>query len=403
MKKKLFIQVIHIIVILFLIGIIFSYAMFQGEFVSWFLFYSFLPFAVYSLVVCMYPFHQLHVERELNKQTYQAGDDFVATITVKRKGYFPLLYLIIQDVLPPHLEARYGKNASKIMTFPFFRKEIQIQYSLLHLPRGEHSFDYIRLKTGDFLGIVTKEADYENKITYLVYPKMMKVRVSDLVTDYEQGGLSSHSFLRQEGGFVSGVREYQAGDRFSWIDWKSSAKRNTLVSKEFEQKKTNYLTVVLDSFTTYGLEPRITFTASILSAYVKAGGNIQFISLGENVLVQLLQNPEYHLRQALYHLAFIQGGKRAQFPEILDREWGKWQLKTNILLIVTEMTEQLMFTLEAMIRQQCHLFIVIVKESERLLSSQEQVFVKRLKTKRVQIKVTTESEIPDVIVGVNSQ
>ncbi|MFC3883415.1 DUF58 domain-containing protein [Bacillus songklensis] len=403
MKKKIWIQVIHITVILVLAAITFAYAMFQGGFVSWFLFYSFMPFAVYSLMVCVYPLHHLHVERELTKQTYQAGDDFVATIIIKRKGHFPLLYLIIQDDLPAHLETHYGQNASKIMIFPFFRKEIQIQYSLLHLPRGEHSFDYVRLKTGDFLGIVEKETYYENKVNYLVYPKMIKVRVSDLFTDYEQGELSSHSFLRQEGGFVSGIREYQAGDRFSWIDWKSSAKRNTLISKEFEQKKTSHLTVVLDGLTPYGLEPRITLTASILSAYVKAGGDIQFISLGKNVFVQPLQNPEYHLRQALYHLAFIQGEKQGQFSEMLAREWGKWQLKTNILLIVSEMNEQLMFMMEAMVRQQCHLFIMMVKENERTLSPKEQALVKRLKSKRVQIKVTTESEFLDAIAGVNSQ
>ncbi|HWO98775.1 MAG TPA: DUF58 domain-containing protein [Bacillus sp. (in: firmicutes)] len=391
-------QAAPILLILFLLALTFIYAMFQGGFVSWFLFYSFAPFGCYSLAIMVYPLHRLEVQRELNKHVYQAGDEFTATIKITRKGYLPLIYMLIQDELPPYLEAHYGKSASKIMIFPFFRKEIQVQYSLFGLPRGEHSFKEIRLQTGDFLGFATKEASYKREETYLVYPKVAKVEMpSAILTEYEQGERSSQSLIHHGGGFVSGIREYQAGDRFAWIDWKASARKNVLVSKEFEQQRTSRLTIVMDGSNRYGLEPRVTFAASILSVCSKLEEEIQFISLGENIFIQPVHNSQGHLYKVLYHLAVIQGENINRFPELLHQQWSKWPMKGNILLIVTEIKEALMFTMEAYMERGCHVCIVMVLQRAQSLSEQEQRFIKLLDSKRVQVKVITESDFLEKI------
>ena len=46
----------------------FMFAMFQGGFVSWFLFYTFLPFVLYSFVLFFYPLSSFDVERKLIKK-----------------------------------------------------------------------------------------------------------------------------------------------------------------------------------------------------------------------------------------------------------------------------------------------------------------------------------------------
>ena len=85
--------------LLLLILITFSYAMFQGGFVSWFLFYSFLPFALYALYVVLFSLQSFTAEREFSKWEYFAHDDITVTITIKRNHAFPLLFIIVEDVL----------------------------------------------------------------------------------------------------------------------------------------------------------------------------------------------------------------------------------------------------------------------------------------------------------------
>ena len=78
MKKyfQKFKEVWKLIILLLLILITFSYAMFQGGFVSWFLFYSFLPFALYALGLALYSIKDIKAERVYTKQEFNAGEKF---------------------------------------------------------------------------------------------------------------------------------------------------------------------------------------------------------------------------------------------------------------------------------------------------------------------------------------
>lgn len=101
MKTKLqFIKPLgKFLLLLILMGVTFSYAMFQGGFVSWFLFYSFLPFSLYSIFVFLYPLSEFYVERSFESAEYKAGDELKVTITLTRKLPFPLFYLVLEDVV----------------------------------------------------------------------------------------------------------------------------------------------------------------------------------------------------------------------------------------------------------------------------------------------------------------
>src|SRR3954471_8225294 len=92
------------ILLLFLILLTFSYAMFQGGFVSWFLFYSFLPFAIYCVTISLYPLNELEVTRILPKSDYNAGEPIKVEVIVKRAKSFPLFYLLIEDHISDSLK-----------------------------------------------------------------------------------------------------------------------------------------------------------------------------------------------------------------------------------------------------------------------------------------------------------
>ena len=53
---------------------------------------------------------------------------------------------------------------------------------------------------------------------------------------------------------VVGIREYQPGDRLSWINWKASAKRNGMVTKEFETGQSTDVLLVMDSTPSFSLK-----------------------------------------------------------------------------------------------------------------------------------------------------
>src|SRR4051812_2724739 len=143
--------------LLLLILITFSYAMFQGGFVSWFLFYSFSPFALYALYVVLFSLKSFTAEREFSKWEYFAHDDITVTITIKRNHSFPLLFIIVEDCPSPTIQKSVQHHSNKTIYFLGFQKEFSFQYQMKNLPRGEHEFQKIVVRIGDLLGIIEKE------------------------------------------------------------------------------------------------------------------------------------------------------------------------------------------------------------------------------------------------------
>ncbi|WP_025026278.1 hypothetical protein [Caldalkalibacillus mannanilyticus] len=111
--------------LLCLLGIIlFVFTQFQGGFVSWFLFYSFIPIALYSFIVYFLAFRGIEVERQIPKKKMTAGETLQVEVTMRRSFPLPLVYMLITDHLDPKLEGRLLSQGNLIHPYrgvPFIR------------------------------------------------------------------------------------------------------------------------------------------------------------------------------------------------------------------------------------------------------------------------------------------
>src|SRR5699024_635811 len=150
-----------------------SYAMFQGGFTSWFLFYSFLPILLYPLGLAVYPIRKWDVTREVTPQVIDAGNQDRVVIHIRRKFPFPLFYCVCEDMSLDMLNrVACGWNKSHALAQPvivqskrnrtqlsllWFRRPIKLTYIIKQVPRGSHQLKTIRVNTGDAFGLITKE------------------------------------------------------------------------------------------------------------------------------------------------------------------------------------------------------------------------------------------------------
>ena len=78
--------------VLLILASTFVFAMFQGGTVSWTIFYTILPFVLYSLALFFYPLFDFRAERKIRTSSVQKGGKLIVSITLKRRFRFPLLY-----------------------------------------------------------------------------------------------------------------------------------------------------------------------------------------------------------------------------------------------------------------------------------------------------------------------
>lgn len=375
-----------------LFAAMFAYAMFQGGFVSWFLFYSVVPLLIFAFATALYPLKSIQVKREPTSPTFSAGEVLEMKISIK-KTFFPLFYLIVKDQLPDELRK---ESDAKAIFFPFFSRHMSFTYEIDYLPRGEHRFSDIRLSIGDPFGFVQKKALVATEVqTIVVYPRIHYI-------DWQPAAINSTGAAKQahvngiEGDTVAGIRDYALGDRLSWLDWKASAKRNKWMSKQFEQQKDEEVLLFLDNSrlsydneSTNVFERAVQLTASLLNAAIRHRGKAGLPLMEEDQLERTKSG--YERSASLYYLlAKVKAEHPKPFSELVAGYVSQYPLSGHYVFITANLSKDLFKQLDrlALMKRRVELFFVAN------IAERKEDAVRRLRQLGVTVHIITDDGQP---------
>ncbi|MFC0014497.1 MULTISPECIES: DUF58 domain-containing protein [Allobacillus] len=410
------------ILVLSLAGILFAYAMFQGGFVSWFLFFGFLPVFLYSLFLTFYPLSLFKAERQFNSSYGEAGQDIQVEVTLKRFLPLPVFYLIIEDSLPESLNWKdtrakkyqflskpkvlMNREAKKTIIFPWFKRRLTYHYLLDHVPRGKHEFSAVKIVTGDFLGIIKKRKVIEVQNDFAVRAWNRTTKLSSGMSAFDEGRQSAFLPQVRHTNVVSGVRDYAPGDRISWVDWKTTAKKQRLVTKEFEQEKNKDVTVLLNGAVAdpnrwLAFEAAIELSQSLARQSLNLYGNVQFIHAGALREELMLSNRRRCDEQLIHLLSTIQPLQSSSFEEQLIKEASLRAADRNLLIVSAELNEQIG---ESVLRlsQQARDVLFIFIAGKKQLTDQEHAIINRLAQSPAGFQWLSEDNLTSEIIEVNA-
>lgn len=407
--------------VVFLLLLLFSFAMFQGGFVSWFLFFGFLPIFLYLLGLLFYPIKKWHVTRSLSHHVTRAGGRIAVTVKIKRSIPYPLYYCICEEIFPDTLQKVDNQNEKyrhmdkpnklqvsrkiKKIVFPGFSREIELPYYIEQVPRGEHQLQALRIRTGDMFGFVKKEHIFYLSDQVIAFPNERPIHITDSITSYEQGSISSYAMNLKNSNVATGIREYMPGDKFSWIDWKQTAKKNTIITKEFEQEKSTDTMVILDNCYYQGInelafEAGIELTMSLVESIRKQASQVGFLSIGENVVYFPMHHDPAKKDLIRQHLTRLQPGGTRPFSVVLREETMKISSGANMILVTTHMDDTFRESIEK-IKQRSKRVIILFIQSSALISRNEHNTIQQLRFEGVVINVLTEKQLVQKKIEVN--
>ncbi|MDZ5783319.1 DUF58 domain-containing protein [Marinococcus luteus] len=300
-------KVMQLAAVVAALAVLFIYAMFQGGFVSWFLFYSVTTLALMQLLLLIYPLRSLRAERRLTAEMLSFNGSAEVDVTLKKRIPLPLIYVKVRDHQPYGL--REWETSAEALVFPFFQREASYSYSIKGRRRGKHTIDYLRVRSGDLFGFVEKDYDIPVSSTVVVLPRMRKLANWNTTADNSSEAVSLSQRLQSESVNVAGVRDYTPGDRMANIDWKVTARAGKLVTKEFEAEKGEGYFLLLENAlgtTSESFETAVEFAASLTEyAYQMK----MPIGCGVTASEQLLQHPgtsKEHFQRIYQSLAYVE-------------------------------------------------------------------------------------------------
>jgi uncharacterized protein (DUF58 family) len=192
--------------------------------------------------------------RKLNQSRALFGERVELEIEIVNDKLLPLSWLRVEDDIPPALAIEGGNVLSPggltdilvqlLPTLPYERVRRRVIVVCNH--RGEYTFGPATVSSGDPVGLRERSIRLEDVQHLLVYPKVFALTPSGIASRVFLGEQRSRFDLLEDPSRIAGIREYRAGDPVRHIDWRATARRSTLLVREFEPSVSLNVAVFLD-------------------------------------------------------------------------------------------------------------------------------------------------------------
>lgn len=152
----------------------------------------------------------------------------------------------VTDDLPPILQ-RVGPDVADLWLAA--RREERVPYTVRTLRRGDGELGAIHLRVAGPLGLVWRQRAVQGADAVRVVPGVLEVkryRLLGLRNRLREAGFRAVR-QRGEGGAFESLREYVRGDDPRTLDWKASARRGSLIVKQFELERRQNVVIAIDA------------------------------------------------------------------------------------------------------------------------------------------------------------
>jgi uncharacterized protein (DUF58 family) len=216
--------------------------------VGFFYFFFWFLLSAVAISFCWVVFEYMAADLTLSRKIVGKieEDDILKVETLARnKGIIPLFNFVLIDRLACALPQEREKRILLESLWP--GASLSLKYSCLCPQRGRYDLGPLTVYFFDPLGLFFLKRTYPLYSGLYVYPKAFRIqRFPALVKGILPWfGIETTRFSGDEDEFY-GIREYKEGDPIKIIHWLSSARKNTLIVKQFQRQSFSRATIMFN-------------------------------------------------------------------------------------------------------------------------------------------------------------
>ncbi len=171
------------------------------------------------------------------------GDENDIYIHIKNNYSFPV-YLRIIDEAPFQFQYRNLNFRFKITG----RNEKTISYQLRPVKRGEYEFGVLNVFVSGNIGFTSRRYRFDQNKVVAVYPSYLQLRKYELMAISNRLSELGIKKIRKIGHALEfeQIKEYVQGDDIRTINWKATARKNTLMINHYQEEKSQNVYSIID-------------------------------------------------------------------------------------------------------------------------------------------------------------
>lgn len=206
-----------------------------------------LGYVVLALFIADYIFLFLFskepVAKRVTAERFSNGDDNKVTLQVTNTMRFDVKMKII-DELPEQFQKR-----DWVLSRDFKKGEQKtIVYTLRPSQRGQYYFGKIILYVQSLLGLVIRRHEVNANTMVPVYPSFMQMRKYELLSQTSIQSEHGNKRMRKIGHSMEfeQIKEYVRGDDIRTINWKATARKNSLMVNHYTDERSQQVYCIID-------------------------------------------------------------------------------------------------------------------------------------------------------------
>jgi uncharacterized protein (DUF58 family) len=316
-----------------------------------------------SLIWALANVRGLDVSLERTSHRVQVGQRTEARVQLSNRTFYTKLWLEVED-----LTDMPAGPARAVTSLPA-RGQRDWEASVPCTRRGAFSMGPVRVTTGDPFGLFRFSRSYGTSHSLLVLPRPEEL--SDFWIPPAE--LPGEGTVRRLTHYVTpnaaSVREYQPGDSYSRIHWRSTARLNRLMVKTFEMNPASEIWLLLDlqSAVQAGLgddgteEYGVRVAASLANHFLRANRMLGLMVYGhETITLDPARGPKQHTR-VLEALALARAEGEKPLSRVLQEETRRFGGHSTVVIITCSTDEGWVGTLQRMVQQGARAAVVMLE------------------------------------------
>lgn len=291
---------------------------------------------------------KLNVERQL-PDLIMAGEPTNFYIEVQNQKFMTVWVLTVSDSI---INENESLRASVVFTrVPGYGKKLG-QYRVQLMQRGKYQIGPVQFSTRFPLGIVERSAIVQSTQEVIVCPRPGRLLVNrQSLRSQDQLVMRNTSRVGAYDDEFHRIREYRNGDNPKAIHWRSSARRNELMVKEFHESRDENLMVLLDLWQPRYpevdqlecVETAISFATTLIKEHLTSvrDSEIRMASMGSEFSSWAEISGPRRWESILEYLSLVQAGLTNNLSELYNYWKNHRKADTRCLLITTRTLPEL--------------------------------------------------------------
>ncbi|MFY8181553.1 MAG: DUF58 domain-containing protein [Flavobacterium sp.] len=208
----------------------------------WYLLYLLLGFLALDFIILFVTKNGVEAQRTIPEKLSN-GDENQIIVSIKNFYTFSI-YTKIIDEIPYQFQIRNFEIKRKIKN----ASTDDFQYFLRPTERGEYHFGNLNIYASSPLRLLSKRYTFNKDVMVPTYPSYIQLRKYDLIAfsnNLFQYGVKKIRRIGHTMEFEQ-IKEYVSGDDIRTLNWKATAKKNSLMVNQFQDEKSQNIYMLID-------------------------------------------------------------------------------------------------------------------------------------------------------------